>query len=242
MAGLIGVVSAPDAALAGPPYLTDDPEPTDTGHWEIYNFVQAARTPADFGGEAGLDLNYGAAKDLQLTAVVPLAFDNPRGVRADGLSVGTGVLEFAVKYKFLQQNDHDWAPDVSLFPRLFVPTDRRFDTGHLGLLLPVWAEKDFGPWQVFGGGGYQLNPGSDQRNFWQGGLAANRTLNDRLSLGIELFGQTRDSTDGGGYTTVNFGVTYKLVEHWSLLASAGPTWIQGGGRGGVFYLSLKADY
>ena len=27
---------APAAAWAGPPFMTDDPEPTETGHWEIY--------------------------------------------------------------------------------------------------------------------------------------------------------------------------------------------------------------
>jgi hypothetical protein len=31
-------------ALAGPPYITDDPEPTDTGHYEIY-FFRRAKTP-----------------------------------------------------------------------------------------------------------------------------------------------------------------------------------------------------
>ncbi len=30
-------VAAP--AVAGPPYLTDDPVPTDTGHWELYAFT-----------------------------------------------------------------------------------------------------------------------------------------------------------------------------------------------------------
>ena len=33
------------AAAYGPPYVTDDPEPTDTGHWEIYNFVMASARP-----------------------------------------------------------------------------------------------------------------------------------------------------------------------------------------------------
>jgi hypothetical protein len=31
---------APAIAIAGPPYLTDDPQPTESGHWEIYSFVQ----------------------------------------------------------------------------------------------------------------------------------------------------------------------------------------------------------
>ena len=228
--------------MAGPPYLTDDPQPTDAGHWEIYNFVQGAHMAGDLGGEAGLDLNYGAAKDLQITAVLPLGFDNPRGFRSDGLTVGGGVIELAAKYKILHEDDKGWTPDVSLFPRLFIPTDHRFGTGHVGLLLPVWAEKDFGPWQVFGGGGYQVNPGAAQRNFWQGGVAVNRSLTERLSLGVEIFAQTPDAAEGGGFTTVDFGVTYKLIEHWSLLTSAGPAWGDHGGAGLVFYTALKADY
>ena len=229
-------------ALAGPPFLTDDPQPTDDGHWEIYNFVGGAHDRSGLDGEAGLDLNYGAAKDLQLTAVLPLAYDNPNGFSTGGLRAGGGVIELAAKYKVIHADDDGWRPDLSVFPRLFTPTDHRYGTGHVSLLLPVWAEKDSGPWQVFGGGGYQINPGADQRNFWQGGIAVNRAVSKRLQLGAEVFGQTRDAVDGPGYTAVNVAATLKLVEHWSLLASAGPTWEQGGGHGQVFYLSLKADY
>ena len=239
---LVATLSLHGVATAGPPYLTDDPQPTDTGHWEIYNFVQGSRTRDDVDGEAGLDLNYGGAKDLQLTMVLPLAFDDPREVRGANFDVGTGVIELAAKYKILHQDNQNWLPDVSIFPRFFVPTEQRFGTNHVSLFLPVWAEKDFGPWQVFGGGGYQINPGLGQRNFWQTGVAVNRSLSDRCSLGAELFGQTRDSTDDGEFVTLNFGLTYKLVQHWSLLASAGPSWSDADGDGGVFYLALKADY
>lgn len=95
---------------------------------------------------------------------------------------------------------------------------------------------------MFGGGGYELNPGPGARNFWQGGIAVNRTMSQQLQLGVEVYGQTSDTVARDGYTALNFGATYRLVEHWSLLASAGPTWTQGGGHGEVFYLSLKADY
>jgi hypothetical protein len=230
----------PAAALAGQPFLTDDPEPTAPGHWEIYTFVDGSRDGGGLDGEAGLDLNYGGAKDLQLTAVLPLGYANPRGFSADGVRVGTGVVELAAKYKLLHQEGA--GVDLAVFPRFFLPTDRRFGTGHVSLLLPVWAERDFGPWSVFGGGGYTINPGAGQRDFWQGGVTVARTVARRLSLGVELFGQTRDADDGGGFATIDFGATYALVEHWSLLASAGPTWAQGGARGTVFYLALKADY
>ncbi len=204
--------------------------------------MQSGDADGALNGEAGVDLNYGAAKDLQLTAVLPIGFSNPRGFSASGLRTGTGVIELAAKYKLVHQSESGWLPDLSVFPRLLIPTERGFGVARTNLFLPVWAEKDFGPWSVFGGGGYEFNPGPDARNFWQGGIAVNRTMSKRLQLGVEVFRQTADSAAGDGFTALNAAATYKLVEHWSLLASAGPTWIQGGGHGGVFYVSLKADY
>jgi len=238
----LGALLAPSLGVAGPPYLTDDPQPTDPGHWEIYNFAQSSLAGGALDGEAGVDLNYGAAKDVQLTAVLPIGFSDAHGFYSSGLRTGTGMIELAVKDKVLHQSEGGWMPDVSVFPRLLIPTERNFGYGRTNLFLPIWAEKDFGPWQVFGGGGYELNPGPDARNFWQGGIAVNRAMSKRLQLGIEVYGQTSDTLERDGYTAVNAAVTYLLVEHWSLLASAGPTWIQSGDHGGVFYLALKADY
>lgn len=237
------LAGAPEAAFAGPPYLSDDPQPTDAGHWEIYTFATAAGGPDGLDGEAGLDLNYGPATDLQVTAVLPLAFANPEGFGVRRLRGGLGDAELAAKYRFLHQSNGSWTPDVALFPRLFVPTGgRAFGTGHASLFLPLWAEKDFGPWSVFGGGGWQLNPGSGQRDFWQGGVAISRAIGKRGSLGAEVYAQTRDTTDGGAYQAVDIAATYQLVKHWSLLASAGPAWNDGRSRGYVFYAALKADY
>ncbi len=241
--GLVGAVAASSPAAAGPPYLSDDPEPTDVGHWEIYNFAIGAGGPTGLAGEAGFDINYGAAKDVQLTAVVPLAFGAPNAFYENGLRAGPGNVELAIKDKFLHQSDGTWTPDVAVFPRLFAPTaDHALGTGRLGLLLPIWAEKDFGPWSVFGGGGYQFNPGPDQRNFWQGGGAISRSFGERLSLGAELYGQTRNTSAGGAFTTLNLAATYRLTRHWSVLSSAGPAWDRAQVDGYVFYVSLKADY
>jgi hypothetical protein len=236
------LVAGAAPALAGPPYLSDDPEPTDPGHWEIYNYVIGLIGTAGLSGEGGFDINYGAAKNLQLTAVLPLAFGNADGFKLEGLDGGPGIIELAVKYKFLHESDDTWLPDVSLFPRVFVPTSDRFSTGHSNLFLPLWAEKDFGPWSLFGGGGYQINPGAGQDSFWQGGFALSRAIGKRASLGGEIYVQGRDNAFGGGFTAANFAVTYRLTPHWSLLASAGPTWEEGGGHGQVFYFALKADY
>ncbi len=73
-------------------------------------------------------------------------------------------------------------------------------------------------------------------------MAISRNIGERLSLGAEIYAQTRDTKDGGAYETLNLAATYKLVKHWSLLASAGPAWTPATADGYVFYLALKADY
>jgi hypothetical protein len=227
-------------ALAGPPYLTDDPEPTDTGHWEVYGFANGMKSGDGLGGETGLDINYGGAKDLQLTAVLPLGY-SADGYSLDHLTVGTGVIELAAKLKLLHQSEHSWVPDLAVFPRIFVPTDARFGPAKANLWLPVWLGKDFGPWSVFGGGGYQINPGQGEKGFWQGGIALTRSFGEKASLGAEVWRQTDDSPGSGGFIAANIGATWRLTKHWSLIGSAGPTWQDHGGHGSDVYVALKLD-
>jgi hypothetical protein len=225
-------------AAAGPPFITDDPEPTDFRHWEIYTFANGTDGAGETSGEAGLDLNYGAARDLQLTAVFPAAYDTlPR------TSWGLGNIELAAKYRFAHQ-DGPLGVDLAVFPRAFLPT--QFDRGQdrkPGLLLPLWAQKDFGKWSVYGGGGYTFNPGSGSRNFWQGGVVINRQVNERLMVGAEVFHQEPDTIGARPETFANFGGALKLVGHWSLIGTAGPGIHNARGQGqSVFYVALKADY
>jgi hypothetical protein len=231
----LAALAAP--ARAGPPYVTDDAEPTDQGHWEIYNFASAVHTPGDTETETGVDLNYGGAKDLQLTMTVPVELQN-------GAHAGLGDIELAGKYKFIHQSKDSWLPDVAVFPRLFTPTaGSRYGTGRLGLLLPVWAEKDWGGWSLFGGGGFQINPGPGQRNFWQTGLVLTRAVNERLTVGAEVYHQTPDAVDAKAFTGLNVGATYVLTKHWSLLASGGPGVENARDQGQyAFYLALEATY
>lgn len=237
--GILATLALALPAQAGPPYATDDPVPTDYGHWEVFNFVGGSHVAGSTGGEGGFDINYGAAPDLQLTLAIPLAYE-----RAASTHIGMGTVEIAAKYRFLHQKDGTAIPDLAVFPRAFAPTaPSRFGSGRWGLLLPLWAEKDFGKWQVFGGGGYQINPGPGNRDFWTGGLAVNRQVTERLSLGGEIYHHSPDAFGGKDFTGLNLGVSYKLVEHWSLLASGGPG-IQNAADEGryAFYLALKADY
>src|ERR1700721_1609370 len=74
-AGVLAVVAG--TAIAGPPYVSDDPEPTDYQHYEIYLFTDGMTARDGTSGASGVDFNYGGMPDLQLTAVTPVAFDSP---------------------------------------------------------------------------------------------------------------------------------------------------------------------
>ena len=94
-----------------------------------------------------------------------------------------------------------------------------------------------------GGGGYQLNPGAGNRDFWTGGLALTRGVSDRLSLGGEVYHRSRDAAGGHAFTGLNVGMSYRMTDHWSLLASGGPGIENARSEGRYdFYVSLKADY
>jgi hypothetical protein len=205
------------AAAAGPPYATDDPEPTDLGHWEIYAFTQGTGSHSSFDGVAGFDLNYGAAPGVQLTATLPLDLTRERG----STRVGAGNVEVGVKYRFLHDANSGFS--LAVFPRLILPTARHgFATGRVAVLLPVWAQKDMGPWSLFGGAGYTLNPGAGNRDFWQEGLALTRTISPRLSLGSEVSHEGSDAAGGHATTALGVGGIYRLGGPFAVLFSAGP--------------------
>ena len=48
------------SASAGPPFITDDPEPVDYLHWELYTFSLGTHAMRDTSGVApSCDCNYG---------------------------------------------------------------------------------------------------------------------------------------------------------------------------------------
>ena len=83
-----------------------------------------------------------------------------------GLRAGVGDLDIGIKYRFLHPPDGSWLPDAAVFPAVTAPTAAHgFGTGHASVFLPVWLEKDFRRWSVFGGGGYDAGAGAGQRNY-----------------------------------------------------------------------------
>ncbi|MGB9154491.1 MAG: hypothetical protein WCD70_15555 [Alphaproteobacteria bacterium] len=147
------VLVAPCAGYAGPPFVTDDPETVDYQHVELDFYTQGMRTDhAMMGTVAGLDANYGLYPDVQLTMITPFAFNAFNGQSAN---YGYGDTQFSVKYRFIHEEDDEWWPQVAIFPQVNVPTgnaSRALGTGQTAEFFPVYLQKDFDPWQLYGGG------------------------------------------------------------------------------------------
>jgi hypothetical protein len=220
LVGAAGLLAEP--AFAGPPFRTDDPEPVEYQHFELDLFSQGTKTEGGWSGVLpGFEVNYGALPNLQLHAVLPQGFNAPDGGRT-GFALGD--IELGVKYRFITPGEDDWFPQVAVFPLIEVPAGNQklgFSTGHVQTFFPVWLQKEFDPWTVYGGGGYWINPGNGNKNHGFFGVALWRKVTERFNLGVEVFHQTSPANDVPSSTGFNFGATYDLSESLHLLASAG---------------------
>ncbi len=231
------LASVADPAWAGPPYLTDDPVPTDPGHWEIYAFTAGEGHRSILDQDAGFDLNYGAAPGVQLTATLPLSFSHTSD---EGWRGGTGDVELGVKYRFF--NDEAHGVSAAIFPRVILPTASDTPGEKARILLPLWLGKDFaGGTSLFGGGGYLINPGRGNKDSWQAALALTHDLNEEISLGAEITHQGKEAVGETAQTRAGVGSIFHVAGKASLLFSAGPTWTQHQ-TGYHFYAALGLNF
>ncbi len=215
------VLALPANIFAGPPYITDDPEPVEYQHWEVYFASIFTRQPDAWTTTAPhLEVNYGVAPDVQLHTILPMTLYAP----AQGASsYGYGDTELGVKYRFVHESD--WLPQIGTFPLLEAPTgshSRNLGSGHLQTLLPIWAQKSAGPWTAYGGGGYWINPGTNNRNWWFTGLVIQCEVLPGLTPGIEVFHGTSQAVGEPRETGLNFGLIWDLSETQHIIFSAGP--------------------
>ena len=207
-------------AWAGPPFVTDDPEPVEFSHWEVYISSITARDPSQSSGTLPhVEVNYGPAPNLQVHMILPYAFNRPAG---ESTARGLGDTELGVKYRFVQETRR--RPMVGIFPLVEVPSGNAthgLGSGHFQYFLPIWVQKSWGPWTSYGGGGYFINPGMGNRSFWLYGWEVQKDLDEHLTLGGEVFGTTPDSEGAPNDFNFNIGGFYNLDEEHHILFSAG---------------------
>ena len=212
-----------ERALAGPPFVTDDPDTTEFKHWEFDFFSIYSHTDgADFAQSPAMEMDYGLVPDLQLHAIFPMTYDRMPGGVAE---YGFGDIEAGVKYRFFHETGV--LPEIGVFPLAEIPTGdsgRGLGNGQTQLFAPVWLQKSFGKekeWTTFGGGGFWYNPGDDNRNFFRFGWELQRDLGEHLTLGGEIYHETPATGGGQGHTAFNLGCYINFDEHNHILFSAG---------------------
>jgi hypothetical protein len=202
-------LTAATALLAGPPFQTDDPEPIDFRNYEFYTFASSDGTPVETDTEGpAIEFNWGALPNVHLHAIVPAAAifpaESPR-------AFGIGDIELGIKYRFVQETKH--RPMIGTFTMFEIPTGsapRGLGVGKTWYKVPLWAQKSFGPWTTYGGGGVTVFSVPGYRTYPFAGWLVQRDIGKKWTLGTEIFyhgpegplaPQTRPATlvDVGGY-------------------------------------------
>jgi hypothetical protein len=202
-----------DLTRAGPPFVTDDPEPPPPGGWEINVPFILERTPGTTDIDAPLfDLNYGLP-EVQLKLEFPIKIVREDG---EGTAAGAGDLLLGVKWRFLN--------DERSQLQLLVPTGDRaqgLGDGRPAYVLPLLVQKSWDKWTLYGNIGYWWQTASETRDYVYAGAVLERDINDRLTLGVELFGNSPKERGGRSDVAFNVGGTWRLSPHFNLLFSGG---------------------
>jgi hypothetical protein len=243
-------VLSPSEAIAGPPFLTDDPEPVPYQHFEFYNLSLGTAIRSDTAGEGpAWEYNYGIIPNGQIHIIAPLAFDAPAGGRA---TYGLGDTELGFKYRIIDEDKNGARPMIGVYPLVELPTGdeaRSLGAGYVRAYFPVWLQKSFGDWTSYGGGGYWINQGDDtaNRNYWFFGWLVQKQVTKQLAIGGEIFHQSSVVAFGATSpiytqptTGFNIGAIYDFDDNHHLLVSIG-TGLQNASTTNVFswYLAYQ---
>ena len=207
-------------AIAGAPFLTEDPVPVDYRHSEFYVFSTYDRTTD--GSDSNFpvfEYSYGVLLDTQLTIGVPFARTAPDGGRTEW---GLGDVVIAVKYRFVDETDT--SPQIAVVPLAELPTgdsNKGLGNGKIWWRLPVCLQKSWGEWTTYGGGGYVINPADGEKNHAFGGWLLQKDLGEKWMLGGEVFARGKDTVGGRATTFLNFGGSFRFSPDFKLLFSAG---------------------
>jgi len=223
----------PGEAEAGPPYLTDDPDPVAYHHWEVYLASQSdhiGRRSAE-GSLPHLEVNFGVVNGAMVHVLVPAAF---AASQDQGSVYGVGDVEVGANVRIFEER-HAW-PQVGTFPIVTLPTGdeaRGLGSGNTEVFLPIWLMKHVGNWTVDGGGGVRLGDGDTHGEL---GAFVQRAFGDAVSLGAEVF-VTAPFDSSPSRTQVDLALILDPSDTHHILLSGGPSLgATGGGQAYVAWL------
>jgi len=211
----VGLLLTIGLAQAGAPFVTDDPEPPPPGAWEINVPFIFERAPGKTEMDAPLfDFNYGLP-DIQLKFEFPIKIVHEDG---NDTAAGAGDLLLGVKWRFW--NNERSHLQLGVYPQLLLPTGDQA-RGRAAFVLPLVAQENWEKWTLYGNVGFWWQTAFGTRNYVYTGAVLEREINERLELGVELFGNSPKERGGRSELAFNLGGICKLSKHINLLFSGG---------------------
>jgi hypothetical protein len=206
---------------AGPPFGTDDPETVRFKHWEYYiSSINSHQVGVWSGTSPHIELNYGLIPNVQIHLLLPMNYIYSNHKGAD---FGYADTEFGIKFRFIQETEN--SPQVGIFPIVEIPTVKNgeFSDGKAKIYLPVWLQKSWGKLTTYGGGGYWINPGSNNKNWIFSGWEIQYDFSKAVTLGGEIYFHSADTKSTRSETGFNLGGSINPSEKFHFIFSFGHT-------------------
>jgi hypothetical protein len=209
---------------AGPPFNTDDPEPVDFKHWEYYiSSINNHQSGVWSGTAPHFEINYGIVPNVQVHLLMPINYNYTGG---HGSGYGYAETEFGMKYRFVQETKN--SPQIGVFPILEIPTvqNNEFSNGKMKIYLPVWFQKSWGKLTTYGGTGYWINPGANNKNWIFSGLEIQYDFSKVVTLGGEIYYQTASTENSRSAAGFNLGGFINHSDKFHIIFSFGSTLVK----------------
>jgi hypothetical protein len=179
------------------------------------------RTNETSGWAPNLQVDYAPTSRLELHFMAPYAFDRLAGGRTH---FGIGDVEIGFRYRIIDENLQGWEPAVAVYPLIDFPSGnarKNLGTGSTHAFLPLWLAKSFGDWTPYGGGGYWINPGPNNKDWIFVAAGVQRRISDALTVGGEIFHATSSKTGIKGQTGFDVNGRYNFTDNHHMLFSLG---------------------
>ena len=115
--------------------------------------------------------------------------------------------------------------EIGIFPIVEIPTinNSEFSNGSFQVYLPIWIQKSWGKFTTYGGGGYWINSGADNKNWFYVGWQAQYDFSKFISLGTEIYYHSEDSKDSHSAAGITLGGSLNFTEKFHFIFSVGHT-------------------
>jgi hypothetical protein len=209
------------SAIAGAPFVTDDPEPVAENNWEVNYAISKTWVEGSTSvALPSIDVNYGYSDHIQLHVQSRYAYQTG----GDNTQSGFDNTEIGAKYRFVHFEENGTEFMLGIYPMLQLPTgDKKLGeaSGKAQLFLPMWGQLNFGKWTLYGGSGYRVNHYTSATNSLFLGLTALYAIGDNFKIGGELFRESATTKDAQHTSGFNVGGIYNISKDYGLLFSVG---------------------